>query len=84
MNELTPPQEIAATAIENIEQLLTDMFAGDYANNEIALGLLLNGKEEIQVQLKITRSSSEFIDTDYDDWENYSKPISKTDFITEE
>jgi hypothetical protein len=56
------------------------MFAGDYANNEVSLGVLLNGKEEIQVQLKITRTSSEFIDTDYDDWEANFKPIRKDDF----
>lgn len=75
MSELTPPQEIAATAVNNIENLLTEMLEGDYANNEIALGELLDGNETIQVQLKITRTPIEFIDTDYDDWEEARKPL---------
>ena len=75
MSELTPPQEIAATAVNNIENLLTEMLEGDYANNEIALGELLDGNETIQVQLKITRTPIEFIDTDYDNWEEARKPL---------
>lgn len=73
-------KEVAEKATDNIETLLRDMFAGDYANNEVALGVLLDGKEEIQVQLKITRTSSEFIDTDYDDWDDNFKSINKEDF----
>lgn len=80
MANLTAPQEIAATAVDNIEQLLIDMFAGDYADNEVALGVLLNGKEEIQVQLKITRTTSEFIDTDYDDWDEATKTINEENY----
>ncbi|MFT5852143.1 MAG: hypothetical protein ACI87J_002119 [Colwellia sp.] len=77
---MSAAKEVAEKATDNIETLLRDMFAGDYANNEVSLGVLLNGKEEIQVQLKITRTSSEFIDTDYDDWEANFKPIRKDDF----
>lgn len=47
-------REIAGKAVDNIEELLSDMFAGDYADNEVSLGVLLSGKEEIQVQLKVT------------------------------
>ncbi len=68
-------KEIASKATDNIEMLLRDMFSGDYANNEIALGVLLDGQEEIQVQLKVTRSPGEFIETDYDDWDNSFKPV---------
>ena len=67
--------EIASKATDNIEQLLSDMFEGDYADNEVALGVLLSGKEEIQVQLKITRSPSEFIETEYSDWESSHKQL---------
>ncbi len=67
--------EIAETASNNIEQLLQEMFAGDYANNEIALGVLLDGKEEIQIQLKVTRTPSEFIDTDFYDEESVYQPL---------
>lgn len=77
---MSAAKEVAEKATDNIETLLRDMFAGDYANNEVSLGVLLDGKEEIQVQLKITRTSSEFIDTDYDDWEANFKPIRKEDF----
>ena len=31
------------------KELLSDMFAGDYADNEVSLGVLVSGKEEIQV-----------------------------------
>ena len=71
-------KEIAAKAVENIEGLLKDMFIGDYANNEVSLGVLLDGKTEIQVQLKVTRSSFEFIETDYDNWEENFKPIDES------
>jgi hypothetical protein len=66
---------LAEKAIDNIEHLLRDMFSGNYANNEVSLGVLLNDKEEIQIQLKVTRSPSEFIDTDYDDWDENFKPL---------
>ena len=51
------------------------MFAGDYADNEVSLGVLVSGKEEIQVQLKVTRSPSDFIDTDYSDWDASIKQL---------
>ncbi|WP_199775725.1 hypothetical protein [Pseudoalteromonas sp. T1lg22] len=41
----------------------------------MALGVLLDGKEEIQVQLKVTRNPDEFIETDYADWEASHKPL---------
>jgi hypothetical protein len=66
---------LAASAIDNIETLLRDMFIGDYANNEVSLGVLLDGKEEIQIQLKVTRTPSEFIETDYFDWDEAFKPL---------
>lgn len=72
---MIPAIEIAQKATDNIESLLIDMFEGDYANNEVALGVLLDGKEEIQVQLKITRSPSEFIETEYSDWESSHKQL---------
>lgn len=67
--------EIAAKAVDNIETLLADMFNGDYANNEVSLGVLLSGKEEIQVQLKVTRAAAEFIETGYFDEDDSVKHI---------
>ncbi len=72
---MSAARELAAKAVENVESLLMDMFIGDYANNEVSLGVLLDGKEEIQVQLKVTRAPSEFIETDYSDWDDSFKPI---------
>jgi len=54
--------EVAQKATEVIEQVLSEMFDGDYANNGIILGTILNGSEEIQVQLKVTRDPCEFMD----------------------
>lgn len=68
-------REIAEKAVDNIEELLTDMFAGNYADNEVSLGVLLNGQEEIQVQLKVTRTPSDFIETDYSDWDASHKQL---------
>lgn len=68
-------REIAEKAVDNIEELLTDMFAGNYADNEVSLGVLLNGQEEIQVQLKVTRTPSDFIETDYSDWDDSHKQL---------
>lgn len=70
-------KEIAAQAVDNIEPLIRDMLAGNYNNNDVSLGVLLDGKTEIQVQLKVTRSPTEFIETDYDDWEASFKPLDK-------
>ncbi|WP_125782800.1 hypothetical protein [Pseudoalteromonas rubra] len=66
---MSAARDIAQFAVDNIEALLADMFEGDYANNEVSLGVLLSGGEEIQVQLKVTRAPSEFIDTEYHDWD---------------
>lgn len=68
-------REVAAYAVDNIEELVSDMLAGDYADNEVSLGVLLCGQEEIQVQLKITRNPQDFIETDYQDWNASHKQI---------
>lgn len=54
--------EVAERAPEVILELLADMFDGDYANNEVLLGVLKSGNDIIQVQLKITRAPTEFMD----------------------
>ena len=62
--------EAASRAKDEIEELLTDMFAGKYEDNEISLGFLscMNG-DVVQVQLKVTRNPGDFLDgygPDYD------------------
>lgn len=63
-------REVAENAINNIESLIAEMLDGDYANNEVSLGRLLCGNEQIQVQLKVTRARCEFIDDDEYDLES--------------
>lgn len=81
---LSPAQQVASLSVDNIEQLLVEMLTGDYANNEISLGVLLEGKNEIQVQLKITRDPTEFIETDYNDYDASFKPIDSSTYIVED
>jgi len=55
--------EIASTAPEVIECLLTDMFAGDHPDNEVVLGTLTDDRgREIQVQLRVTHDKNDFLD----------------------
>lgn len=68
-------KELAAKAVDNIEPLLQDMFTGGYQDNEVSLGVLLCGQREIQVQLKVTAVESDFIETDYSDWDDSFKPL---------
>jgi len=62
--------EVAQRAQEEIEELLADMFAGKYEDNEISLGFLTcMNNETVQVQLKVTRNPGDFLDgygPDYD------------------
>lgn len=60
--------EVAKTATDNIEQLLVEMLEGDHEDNEISLGRILCGKDEIQIQLKITRNRSDFLYSDEEDF----------------
>lgn len=54
--------KVAAEAPDYIETLLVEMLEGNYADNEVLLGTLLSGNESIQVQLKITRNPTDFLD----------------------
>ncbi|NOH82829.1 hypothetical protein F0249_03325 [Vibrio sp. 03-59-1] len=54
--------KIAAEAPDYIEILIAEMLAGGHPDNEVLLGTLLTGNEELQVQLKITRNPADFLD----------------------
>jgi hypothetical protein len=56
--------QVAEKAREHVEQLITDMLEGDHQDNQVSLGLLICGDEYIQVQLKITRNTCDFLDDD--------------------
>ncbi|MEZ8695023.1 hypothetical protein AB6D15_22560 [Vibrio splendidus] len=53
---------MAAEAPDYIETLIIEMLQGDHPDNEVLLGTLLSGDESIQVQLKITRNPTDFLD----------------------
>ena len=54
--------KMAAEAPDYIETLIIEMLQGDHPDNEVLLGTLLSGDESIQVQLKITRIPTDFLD----------------------
>ncbi len=55
-------REVAAEAVIYIEELIADMLAGEHVDNEVALGMLLCGKQKIQVQLKVTLREEDFLE----------------------
>lgn len=55
-------REVAKEAVDYIEELIADMLAGEYMDNEVALGMVLCGKQKIQVQLKVTMDSRDFLE----------------------
>lgn len=69
METITIPAavEVAEKAVSYIENLIVEMLDGDYADNEVAIGRLLCGSSEVQVQLKITRTPSDFIEDGQED-----------------
>ena len=54
--------QLAATATEHIDDLITEMFAGSHDNDHMLLGTLQSGSEQVQVQLIVTRNTEEFLD----------------------
>lgn len=72
---MSAAKELAAKAVDNVEPLLQDMFSGGYQDNEVSLGVLLDGQREIQVQLKVTAIEKDFIETDYSDWDDSFKSL---------
>ncbi|PWF74645.1 hypothetical protein CBX98_03055 [Vibrio sp. T9] len=56
--------EIAGLAPQRIEELIEELVASDYAANEVALGTLISGNTEIQVQLRIVSVPQLFIEED--------------------
>ena len=62
--------EVAKRAKIEIEELLADMFAGKYEDNEVSLGFLtcMNG-DVVQVQLKVTSNPGDFLEGDGPDYD---------------
>jgi hypothetical protein len=66
---MTGAQEVAKKAIDNIDDLIVDMLAGNYLDNEVSLGRVICGGEELQIQLKVTKNRCDFLDSDEEDQE---------------
>lgn len=64
---MSEAKELASAASDYIENLIAEMLDGDHPDNEVSLGRLLCGKDEIQVRLAVTRKRSDFIDDDCED-----------------
>ncbi|MCG9554564.1 hypothetical protein L1D16_14965 [Vibrio sp. Isolate31] len=59
---MSEAQKVATEAPDYVETLVVVMLEGDHLDNEVLLGTLLSGDESIQVQLKITRKPTDFLD----------------------
>ena len=59
---MSAASQIAQTAIEHIQALLSDMYESKGRNNYILLGTVGTYNEPIQIQLIVTRDASEFLD----------------------
>tara|TARA_R110002012_G_scaffold320831_1_gene546158 strand:+ start:411 stop:620 length:210 start_codon:yes stop_codon:yes gene_type:complete len=60
-------REIAATAVDNIDPLVSDMLESGHPDNWVSLGRTLLEGKEYQIQLKITSVRSDFYDSDEED-----------------
>jgi hypothetical protein len=54
--------EIAETAVDHIETLLSDMYEAEADNNYMLLGTVGTNEKPIQIQLIVTRNPNEFFD----------------------
>ncbi|MFK3873062.1 hypothetical protein [Pseudoalteromonas rhizosphaerae] len=63
----TGAQEVAATAVDNVDNLIVEILEGDHADNEVSLGRILCGKQEMQVVLKVIAVRENFIFDDFED-----------------
>ncbi|MDO6497348.1 hypothetical protein [Photobacterium sanguinicancri] len=59
---MTEAQKIAAEAPSYVMTLIIEMLEGHYKDNEVLLGTVIDGDSEIQIQLKVTRDSEQFMD----------------------
>lgn len=73
---MTGSQEVAATAVDNIDSLVTEILEHDYADNEVSLGRIIAGKQEMQVVLKVVavrESEKQECDHDWEKMGGYSQ-----------
>lgn len=73
----TGAQEVAATAVDNVDNLIVEILEGDYADNEVSLGRILVGKQEMQVVLSVIAVREKFIFDDFEDLTEFGRVSEK-------
>lgn len=76
---MTGSQEVAATAVDNVDSLVTEILEHDYADNEVSLGRILCGQQEMQVVLKVVAVRESFIFDEFEDLTEFGQAIVKQD-----
>ena len=64
---MTGSQQVAATAVDNVDSLVAEILEGDFADNEVSLGRILCGKQEMQIVLKVVAVRENFLDDEFED-----------------
>lgn len=76
---MTGSQEIAATAVDNVDSLVAEILEGDFADNEVSLGRILAGKQEMQIVLKVVAVRENFIFDEFEDLTEFGQVGEKQD-----
>tara|TARA_B100000700_G_scaffold329857_1_gene453272 strand:- start:3734 stop:3970 length:237 start_codon:yes stop_codon:yes gene_type:complete len=72
---MTGSQEVAATAVDNVDSLVTEILEHDYADNEVSLGRILCGQQEMQVVLKVVAVRESFIFDEFEDLTEFGQGV---------
>ncbi|MBB1290996.1 MULTISPECIES: hypothetical protein [unclassified Pseudoalteromonas] len=72
-------QEIAATAVDNVDSLVAEILEGNFADNEVSLGRILAGKQEMQIVLKVVAVRENFIFDEFEDLTEFGQVSAKQD-----
>lgn len=72
-------QEVAATAVDNVDSLVAEIVEHDYADNEVSLGRIQCGKQEMQVVLKVIAVRENFIFDEFEDLTEFGQASAKQD-----
>lgn len=76
---MTGSQEVAATAVDNVDSLVAEIIEGDYADNEVSLGRIQCGQQEMQVVLKVIAVRENFIFDEFEDLTEFGQASAKQD-----
>jgi len=72
---MTGSQEVAATAVDNVDSLVAEILEGDFADNEVSLGRILCGKQEMQIVLKVVAVRENFLDDEFEDLTDFGQGV---------